>query len=385
MTRGRTGVKDWARRARLRATSGRVVTWAMVPVLALAVTAGGRDPVRAVLADTSGPPTVSSNNTTPPGPGATVSPGRIRLPATATATVRQPASVSGSPVAMSRVGVAEVPTVALVAYQRAAQVIDAADTECHLSWTLLAAIGQVESDHGQVDGSHLNAQGVASPPILGPVLNGRHGVGLIRDTDRGQLDGNRRFDRALGPMQFLPSTWAVVGVDGDGDGQRNVQDINDAALGAAVYLCAGQDNLSSRAGRASAVFRYNHSHAYVTLVLSLAHRLRRHIHRTGPARTRHHHGHPRPGRPRPTPTRHHHTNEPGTPRPSQPTGSPTSVPTTNPTGSPTATPAPSPTDSPSDTPTGSPTSQPTDTPSSSPTNSPTAGPSDSPSGSATGP
>ncbi len=70
-------------------------------------------------------------------------------------------------------------------------------------------------------------------------------------------------------MQFIPSTWSVVGVDADGDGQRNPQDIDDAALGTAVYLCSGDDDLASTKGQRGAVYRYNHSSSYVDLVLSI--------------------------------------------------------------------------------------------------------------------
>ena len=70
-------------------------------------------------------------------------------------------------------------------------------------------------------------------------------------------------------MQFIPSTWSVVGVDGDNDGKRNPQDIDDAALATAVYLCSGNEDLSTETGRRPAIFRYNHSHHYVDLVLSL--------------------------------------------------------------------------------------------------------------------
>ncbi len=70
-------------------------------------------------------------------------------------------------------------------------------------------------------------------------------------------------------MQFIPSTWAIVGVDADNDGQRNPQDIYDAALGSAVYLCSGSDDLATDAGQRSAVFRYNHSQRYVDLVLAI--------------------------------------------------------------------------------------------------------------------
>jgi hypothetical protein len=162
-----------------------------------------------------------------------------------------------------------IPEVALTAYQRAATIIDAADTTCHMPWQLVAAIGRVESDHGRVDGNALTSKGIAEPGIFGPVLDGRHGTTLIRDTDAGQYDGNTTYDRAVGPMQFIPSTWAIVGVDADNDGQRNPQDIYDAALASAVYLCSGPDDLSTVAGQRSAVFRYNHSQSYVALVLAI--------------------------------------------------------------------------------------------------------------------
>jgi hypothetical protein len=70
-------------------------------------------------------------------------------------------------------------------------------------------------------------------------------------------------------MQFIPSTWQVVKVDADGDAKRNPQDMDDAALATAVYLCSGKDNLSVRKGQEAAVFRYNHSQDYVNLVLRI--------------------------------------------------------------------------------------------------------------------
>src|SRR6478735_9121149 len=161
-----------------------------------------------------------------------------------------------------------IPAAALAAYQRAETVINAADKGCHLSWQLVAAIGRVESDHGRTNGNSRDADGVAEPGIFGLPLNGTHGTSTISDTDAGQYDADAKYDRAVGLMQFIPSTWSVVGVDADGDGQRNPQDINDAALATAVYLCSGDDDLSSTAGQRSAVFRYNHSAAYVDLVLS---------------------------------------------------------------------------------------------------------------------
>ncbi|MCW2766850.1 MAG: secreted protein [Nocardioides sp.] len=162
-----------------------------------------------------------------------------------------------------------IPSAALAAYQRAETVINSADKSCNLTWQLVAAIGRVESNHGRANGNQLNGDGIATPGIYGPALNGQHNTSVIRDTDAGQFDDDAVYDRAVGPMQFIPSTWSVVGVDADGDAQRNPQDIDDAALATAVYLCSGNDDLSNAPGQRAAVYRYNHSSAYVDLVVSI--------------------------------------------------------------------------------------------------------------------
>ena len=162
-----------------------------------------------------------------------------------------------------------IPSAALSAYQRAETVINAADKSCNLTWQLIAAIGRVESNHGRANGNVLDNTGLATPGIYGIPLNGSNKTAEILDTDAGQFDNDTAYDRAVGPMQFIPSTWSVVGVDADGDGVRNPQDIDDAALGTAVYLCSGADDLGTDAGRQAAVFRYNHSQSYVDLVLSI--------------------------------------------------------------------------------------------------------------------
>ncbi|QIK74503.1 lytic transglycosylase domain-containing protein [Nocardioides piscis] len=162
-----------------------------------------------------------------------------------------------------------IPTAALAAYQRAEAVINSADKSCELPWQLIAAIGRVESDHGRFAGNTLDDDGVAQPGIYGIPLNGKNNTQRITDTDAGQHDSDVKFDRAVGPMQFIPSTWSVVGVDGDNDGKRNPQDIDDAALATAVYLCSGDDDLSSDKGQRASVYRYNHSNDYVDLVLSI--------------------------------------------------------------------------------------------------------------------
>lgn len=197
-----------------------------------------------------------------------------------TEAIEAPASVStpgglapgitGDPsAAVADASTSGIPAAALAAYQRAETVINAADPSCHLRWQLVAAIGRVESDHGRTAGNALSAQGVARPGIFGPPLNGRDQTTRIDDTDAGQYDADSVWDRAVGPMQFIPSTWSVVGVDADGDGQRNPQDVDDAALATAVYLCSGDDDLGSTAGQRASVYRYNHSQSYVDLVLSI--------------------------------------------------------------------------------------------------------------------
>ena len=162
-----------------------------------------------------------------------------------------------------------IPSSALQAYSRAQQVLSKADPTCNLPWTLVAAIGRVESNHGRHGGNVLTSDGIARPGIFGPRLDGAS-TAKISDSDGGELDGDSTFDRAVGPMQFIPGTWRTVGVDGDGDGVRNPQDIDDAAMSAGVYLCSGATNLTNASDLNSAILRYNHSQSYADLVLSIA-------------------------------------------------------------------------------------------------------------------
>ena len=168
-------------------------------------------------------------------------------------------------------GGAGIPAASLRAYRAAAEVLAREASGCGIDWALLAGIGRVEANHGRFGGAVVSDQGVSVPRILGPRLDGTlANTQVIRDSDGGTLDGDAAYDRAVGPMQFLPGTWKRWGSDGDRDGVSNPQDIDDAALAGARYLCAGRSGLADRAQAALAVRRYNNSSSYVDLVLATA-------------------------------------------------------------------------------------------------------------------
>ncbi|WP_246618955.1 lytic transglycosylase domain-containing protein, partial [Streptomyces javensis] len=160
---------------------------------------------------------------------------------------------------------AGIPASVLAAYKKAEAALRESNPGCNLPWELLAAIGKVES--GQAGGGNVGADGTTVSPILGPVLNG-DGFALIKDTDGGAYDGDSQHDRAVGPMQFIPSTWANWGRDGNGDGEKDPNNVYDAALAAGSYLCADGRDLSVKADLDRAILGYNHSREYLNTVLS---------------------------------------------------------------------------------------------------------------------
>ncbi|MEV6461538.1 bifunctional lytic transglycosylase/C40 family peptidase [Streptomyces albidoflavus] len=159
----------------------------------------------------------------------------------------------------------------LAAYGRAAERGAKQRPKCKgLRWSVIAGIGKVESNHAA--GRKIKPDGTISPRILGPQLNGA-GVGgnttPIYDTDGGRFDGDTEYDRAVGPMQFIPSTWAgPSGADGNDDGKKDPNNAFDAALGTALYLCGtGTIDLNDQTQARRAILRYNASGQYADDVL----------------------------------------------------------------------------------------------------------------------
>ncbi|MFJ8543152.1 lytic transglycosylase domain-containing protein [Streptomyces sp. NPDC093586] len=175
-----------------------------------------------------------------------------------------PTPTVGTPVSR---GPAEagIPATVLDAYKKAESALREAKPGCNLPWQLLAAIGKVES--GQARGGRVDAYGTTIGRIIGPQLDG-NGFALIKDTDNGVHDGNSNYDNAVGPMQFIPSTWAWAGRDGNGDGKKDPNNVYDAALAAGHYLCRNGWDLSVQADLNRAILSYNNSQDYLHTVLS---------------------------------------------------------------------------------------------------------------------
>ncbi|MFD7586002.1 lytic transglycosylase domain-containing protein [Kitasatospora sp. NPDC059811] len=229
------------------------------------VTGFGLAPVAAADAVTA-PDTAGS----PAGGGPTAGAGSTfgtGLPADGGGTVQlpqPPGTVPGAPTAgpFAATGPA-LPATVLAAYRQAEASAAQRSPGCHLPWQLLAAIGQVES--GQANGGQVDAAGTTLTPILGPALDG-NGFAAIPDSDGGRYDGDARWDRAVGPMQFIPSTWATWGTDANGDGKADPNNIFDAAESAARYLCAGGRDLADPAQLDRAILSYNNSGEYLRTV-----------------------------------------------------------------------------------------------------------------------
>ena len=173
-------------------------------------------------------------------------------------------ALGGGPTVPASADAIGLDPVVLDAYLRAEATPDA--TGCALRWTILAAVGKVES--GNAGGRVVSDAGDVTPHIVGIPLDGTRGTAAIADTDGGTLDGDTAWDRAVGPMQFIPSSWSSFGRDGNGDGRLDPQNIYDAAAAAAAHLClASPGDFAVEEDLAGALHRYNNSDAYVAAVL----------------------------------------------------------------------------------------------------------------------
>ena len=135
--------------------------------------------------------------------------------------------------------VTENPVTALEAYAYAARVAEVENPSCHIAWTTLAGIGQIESHHGTYHGATLYPNGDVRPPIRGVVLDGTNGTVRIVDSEMGGMDDGSNTVRAMGPMQFIPETWREYGVDANNDGVVSVgQHRRCRAVGCGLFVLA---------------------------------------------------------------------------------------------------------------------------------------------------
>lgn len=169
----------------------------------------------------------------------------------------------------------DIPPQALRAYGNAELIARQQHPGCNLRWNTLAGLGFVETRHGTYNGnwfksSKLDDNGYPQPPIVGITLDGSNNTAHTPDTDNGEIDGDTEFDRAVGPLQFIPTSWESAGGDANGDGKADPNQIDDAALGAANLLCFGDRDLNDPDQWEEAILNYNQSREYLDKVAHAA-------------------------------------------------------------------------------------------------------------------
>lgn len=162
-----------------------------------------------------------------------------------------------------------IPERTLFAYAGVALRKSVTEPTCNISWNTLAAIGWIESHHGTIFGGTILPDGFASEPIYGVPLTGG-AVMDIPDFDSGNFDGTAEYDRAVGPMQIIPQTWAAWHADGNLSGSEDGQQIDDSTLAAAGYLCFSGGDLATAKGWDAAVTAYNQAPQYIIDIAATA-------------------------------------------------------------------------------------------------------------------
>ena len=274
MTTTRPGRPAASRAVRATVSTGAAAAVALVSIAALALTAwaavwpGDARPWTVQAGAAAGLPTGQAAT---PAPAAEVSTSGVELTATTAAPGTPPPAPRVDPAWVAATAAATgIPPVAVAAYADATLALGVEAPACDVGWTPLAGIGAIESGHGSHGGSVLGADGGVDPPIVGPALDGDGVAAIAATAESTAWHGDPVWDHAVGPLQFLPSTWRRWGADGDADGVADPQDLDDAALAAGRYLCAGGRDLGTGAGWQAAVFSYNHSDVYVADVLTRA-------------------------------------------------------------------------------------------------------------------
>ena len=164
-----------------------------------------------------------------------------------------------------------IPARALAAYAGAAIAKVEAMPSCGLGWTTIAGVGYIESDHGRHGGAMVGEDGTVTPPIYGIALDGESAA-HIPDSDGGAIDGDAEHDRAVGPMQLIPQTWRNWHIDGNSDGVEDPQNLDDAVVATANYLCRASGDMVDRVGWRAGIGAYNSSDVYIRAVADAANR-----------------------------------------------------------------------------------------------------------------
>ena len=174
----------------------------------------------------------------------------------------------GSVGAHKRSGPYDIPEAALRAYAYAAWAV-AKQKNCNLGWPTLAALGESLSNHGRANDSQLGDDGTTTVPLRGLNLFDPAHPQEVADTDAGLFDGDPTKDIPIGPLQIMPSRWEQFNAAVEPDAKPNPDNINDASLTLAGFLCSVGDP-STPDGWANGVQQINANPEFVKHVHAIA-------------------------------------------------------------------------------------------------------------------